>query len=75
MFLILGYKLQQLKKENERIKVLSIWQMLIHTNTDDHTVSQFLDEEHTSGYTLPYSESFVKKHRLTHPTQTEFLAE
>ena len=51
-------------KENKVEKQLSIMQMLVDTNTDDSTVSQFLEEEHSLTYKPLYRKAFIEKHSL-----------
>ena len=60
-----------MKKQAENKKPLSIEQVLVDTNTDDSTITQYLDEEDNPEYKPPYSKAFIKKHNLNKPTQTE----
>ena len=49
-------------------KKKDIKQVLLETNTDDDTVSQFLEDSSNPAYKPPYSKKFIKKHNLKNKT-------
>ena len=56
--------------KEKRLTAAQIRQIEIDTNTDDLTVSEFLEECHNPNHKFPYSDAFVEKMTGRKPVNT-----